>query len=90
VGEFGFFDDGVTGRPMGMSLFSRRRGGNDVNPGDTFRKIGTYGADWVVERLFEYPDIPPHARLIDQGNGRVMTVALSTLRDPEVFKPIRN
>lgn len=68
-----------------MSLFSRRPGVDSVQPGDMFRKIGTYGADWVVERLIEYPDIPRHARLVDQGSGRTMTVAVSILLDPEAF-----
>ncbi|MDO8607930.1 MAG: hypothetical protein Q7R40_15455 [Phaeospirillum sp.] len=71
-----------------MSLFSRNRGAVTVQPGDIFRKIGTYGANWVVERLFDYPDIPPHARLVDQGSGRTMTVAVSMLLDPESFKVI--
>lgn len=71
-----------------MSLFSRSRGAQTVQPGDVFRKIGTYGADWVLERVIEYPDIPPHARLIDQGSGRTMTVAISMLLDPDCFKVI--
>ncbi|OAN50201.1 hypothetical protein A6A04_01985 [Paramagnetospirillum marisnigri] len=69
-----------------MSLFSRGRGGEEVGPGQIFRKIGTYGADWRVERVFDYPDIPRHVRLVDQGSGRVMTVALSMLLDPEMFQ----
>ncbi|RAU21691.1 hypothetical protein CU669_11995 [Paramagnetospirillum kuznetsovii] len=72
-----------------MSLFFGNRGVPEIASGDVFRKIGTYGADWVVERLFDYPDIPRHARLIDQGSGRTMTVAVSMLLDPEMFKPIR-
>ena len=71
-----------------MSLFSRGLRADTVQPGDIFRKIGTYGANWVVERLFDYPDIPRHARLVDQGSGRTMTVAFSMLLDPEAFKQI--
>ncbi len=71
-----------------MSLFSRGLRADTVQPGDIFRKIGTYGANWVVERLFDYPDIPRHARLVDQGSGRTMTVAVSMLLDPEAFKVI--
>lgn len=71
-----------------MSLFSRGMRPDTVQPGDIFRKIGTYGANWVVERLFDYPDIPRHARLVDQGSGRTMTVAVSMLLDPECFKVI--
>jgi hypothetical protein len=72
-----------------MSLFSRRRGSDSIQIGDVFRKIGTYGADWVVERLIDYPDIPRHARLIDQGSGRTMTVAVSMLLDPDAFALVR-
>jgi hypothetical protein len=73
-----------------MSLFGRRKGGDEVHPGDVFRKAGTYGAEWVVERLFEYPDIPCHARLVERvGTGRrAMTVAVSLLMDPDSFTPI--
>lgn len=70
-----------------MSLFGRRKGGDDVQPGDVFRKVGTYGGDWVVERLFEYPDIPRHARLIERTGSRTMTVAVSLLMDTDNFIP---
>lgn len=69
-----------------MSLFSRNRDDDGVKPGDTFYKVGTYRVDWVVERLFDYPDIPRHARLIDQKSGRTMTVALSVLLDTEAYQ----
>lgn len=72
-----------------MSFFSRKREGDGICPGDVFHKIGTYGANWVVERLFDYPDIPRHARLVDSGSGRTMTVAVSMLQDPDVFKPVK-
>ncbi|CAA7611527.1 conserved hypothetical protein [Candidatus Terasakiella magnetica] len=69
-----------------MSLFGRRTAGTDIQPGQIFRKLGTYGADWVVERIFEYPDIPRHVRMIDRNSGRTMTVAISMLVDPECFQ----
>ena len=71
-----------------MSLFSRRKDGESIRPGDIFRKLGTYGADWMVDRLFSYPDIPPHVRLVDQTSGRTMTVAASMLLDAECFAPL--
>ncbi|MGE5515430.1 MAG: hypothetical protein ACM31D_06365 [Bacteroidota bacterium] len=72
-----------------MSLFGRRARSNEVAPGDVFRKVGTYGSDWVVERVFEYPDIPRHVRLVErQGGARAMTVAMSMLFDPECFTPV--
>lgn len=71
-----------------MSLFHRRSRSDDVKKGDVFRKTGTYGGDWVVERVFEYPDIPPHVRMVERKGGRAMTVAAAMLFDPECFMPV--
>ncbi len=71
-----------------MSLFGRRSRGSDVTPGDVFRKAGTYGGEWVVERVFDYPDIPRHVRMVERQGARAMTVAVSMLFDPECFVPI--
>lgn len=71
-----------------MSLFGRRARGDEVAPGDTFRKIGTYGGDWIVERVFDYPDIPRHVRLVERNGARAMTVAASMLFDPECFQSV--
>lgn len=71
-----------------MSLFGRRARGSDVAPGDIFRKAGTYGGDWVVERVFDYPDIPRHVRMVERQGARAMTVAVSMLFDPECFTPV--
>ncbi|MBI2236817.1 MAG: hypothetical protein HYU60_07710 [Magnetospirillum sp.] len=72
-----------------MSLFGRRKGCDEVRAGDVFRKAGTYGGEWVVERLFEYPDIPPHARLIERTGSRTMTVAVSLLLDLDSFTSVQ-
>ncbi|MBC7954003.1 MAG: hypothetical protein H7Z12_19565 [Rhodospirillaceae bacterium] len=72
-----------------MSLFGRRARGTEVAPGDVFRKAGTYGGEWVVERVFDYPDIPRHVRLVERNGARAMTVAASMLADPESFTPLR-
>ena len=53
-----------------------------------FRKAGTYGGVWVVERVFEYPDIPPHVRLVERHKSRAMTVAADLLFDSEFFTRI--
>lgn len=71
-----------------MSLFGRRARGNDVAPGDVFRKVGTYGGDWVVDRVFDYPDIPRHVRMVERQGSRAMTVAMSMLFDPDCFTPV--
>lgn len=72
-----------------MSLFGRRTRGHEVAPGDIFRKAGTYGGEWIVERIFDYPDIPRHVRLVErQGGARSMTVAATMLFDTECFTPV--
>jgi hypothetical protein len=71
-----------------MSLFGRRARGTEVAPGDVYRKAGTYGGEWVVERVFDYPDIPRHVRLVERNGARAMTVAASMLADPESFTPL--
>lgn len=71
-----------------MSLFGRRSRGADVAPGDIFRKAGTYGGEWIVERVFDYPDIPRHVRLVERSGARSMTVAASMLFDPDCFTAI--
>ena len=68
-----------------MSLFTRRARSEDVQRGDVFRKIGTYGGDWVVERVFEYPDIPRHVRMVERTSRRAMTVAADVLFDPTMY-----
>lgn len=68
-----------------MMLFSRGKGGPTIEPGDVFHKLGTYGSDWTVERIFDYPDIPRHVRLVDRGSGRTMTVAADMLLDSDNF-----
>lgn len=75
-------DKAVLGQKM---LFSRGKGGPRIEPGDVFHKLGTYGSVWMVERIFDYADIPRHVRLIDQGSGRTMTVAADMLLDPDNF-----
>lgn len=72
-----------------MSLFGRRTRGTEINPGDVFRKAGTYGGDWVVERVFDYPDIPRHVRLVEKNGARTMTVAASLLMDLDNFTPVQ-
>ena len=68
-----------------MSLFTRRTRSDTVQQGDVFRKLGTYGGDWVVERIFEYPDIPRHVRLTERNTHRTMTVAADVLFDPTLY-----
>ena len=71
-----------------MTLFARRPRSEDVQQGDVFRKAGTYGGEWVVECVFEYPDIPRHVRLTERRGGRTMTLAAALLLDPDFFTPV--
>ncbi|GHU01527.1 hypothetical protein FACS1894186_4410 [Alphaproteobacteria bacterium] len=58
----------------------QKHGQAGVKIGDIFLKVGKVGSHWVVDRIMEYPDIPAHVRLVEQGgNERTVTVALSTL-----------
>ena len=74
-----------------MGLFGGRSRGLGIYPGDVFRKVGN-GADWVVEKVFEYNDIPPHVRLTERigarAGARTMTVAASMLLDADSFTQI--
>ena len=71
-----------------MALFNRRSRAEDVQRGDVFRKLGTYGGDWVVERIFDYPDIPRHVRMVERTSRRTMTVAAALLYDPAFYSQI--
>ena len=55
-----------------------------VQPKNVFQKAYGLPSKWIVERIIEFPDIPVHVRLIEQGgNERIITVAMSTLLDPQ-------
>ena len=59
----------------------------DVHVGDMFHKAhDTKKVIWVVEKLFEHVDGILHARLFNKTHPKTMiTVAASTLADPEFF-----
>lgn len=62
-----------------------------VNPNDVFQKTSGLPSKWVVERIIEFPDIPLHVRLKEQGgNERTVTVALSTLLDPKQWRMVKS
>jgi hypothetical protein len=71
-----------------MALFNRRSRADEVQRGDVFRKLGTYGGDWVVDRVFDYPDIPRHVRMVERTTRRAMTVAAALLYDPTFYTQI--
>ena len=60
-----------------------------VHPNDIYQKVGGTVSKWVVEKVFEYSDMPAHVRLIEQGgNERTVTVALSALADAKEWRHI--
>lgn len=61
-----------------------------VQPNDVFQKASGLSSKWLVERVIEFPDLPPHVRLNEQGgNERTVTVALSALLDPRQWKSVK-
>lgn len=61
-----------------------------VQPNDVFQKSSGLTSKWLVERVIEFPDLPLHVRLNEQGgNERTVTVALSALLDPRQWKPVK-
>jgi len=61
-----------------------------VQPNDIFQKASGLSSKWLVERIIEFPDLPLHVRLNEQGgNERTVTVALSALLDTRQWKPIK-
>lgn len=61
-----------------------------VQPNDVFQKASGLTSKWLVERVIEFPDLPLHVRLNEQGgNERTVTVALSALLDPRQWKPVK-
>lgn len=59
----------------------------NVQSGDLFMKAGTPPSKWIVDRMLDFPNMPPHVRLIQYDNRRrTITVALSTLLDSAHFR----
>lgn len=61
-----------------------------VQPNDVYQKASGLSSKWLVERIIEFPDLPLHVRLNEQGgNERTVTVALSALLDTRQWKPVK-
>ena len=61
-----------------------------VQPNDIFQKASGLSSKWLVERIIEFPDLPLHVRLNEQGgNERTVTVALSALLDTRQWRPVK-
>lgn len=60
-----------------------------VKEGDAFVKTSGIASVWLVDKVLEFDDIPPHVRLIEQnGNRRTATIAYSALTDTKYWKPV--
>lgn len=61
-----------------------------VQPNDVYQKASGLSSKWLVERIIEFPNLPVHVRLNEQGgNERTITVALSALLDTRQWKQIK-
>lgn len=61
-----------------------------VQPNDVYQKASGLSSKWLVERIIDFPDLPLHVRLNEQGgNERTVTVALSALLDTRQWKLVK-
>ncbi|MGB0681694.1 MAG: hypothetical protein ACPGOV_03265 [Magnetovibrionaceae bacterium] len=59
-----------------------------IKPGDRFVRVGTYKSIWVVRRLLDLEDMPPHLHIQQEGGYRVLTFSVSALLDKTLFTPL--
>jgi hypothetical protein len=60
-----------------------------VQPGDRFEKVGTFRTVWVVKRLLDLPDLPPHIHIVPEVTQRpVLTFSISAVCDKRHFRPL--
>jgi hypothetical protein len=59
----------------------------DVELGARFVKTNVPNMVWIVEKLFQLPSEPPHARLFRENQPRdKITVSVATLFNPRFFR----
>ena len=62
-----------------------------VKPGDRFIRLGPYETVWVVTRLLDMDDMPPHLHLTPEGSGsRLLTFSVAAVQDEKLFKRLGN
>ena len=61
-----------------------------IELGDRFRMHGKIETVWVVKKLLDLEDLPPHLHLTpdDEDDGRVLTFSLAALRDKKLFQRV--
>ena len=61
-----------------------------IQIGDHFIRDNNLRNVWVVEQIFDYPDIPSHARLRELASNRVATFAVNTLCSSGQFRQFQS
>ena len=62
-----------------------------IKAGDKFIKPGVPNIVWVVNRLVDLPNLPPHAELSVKGqHKRKMMMSEDALTDPRLFLRIED
>lgn len=62
-----------------------------VKPGDRFIRLGPYETVWVVKRLLDMEDMPPHLHLTPEGSdARLLTFSVAAVEDEKFFKRLGN
>ena len=61
-----------------------------IQPGDKFRMHGKLDTVWVVKKLLELKDLPPHLHITPESENdcRILTFALAALRDKKLFEKV--
>ncbi len=57
-----------------------------VQPGERYLRNGNPPGLWVVVRVIDREDLPPHVTLAQQGSSRTITLAASVLADGRQFR----
>ena len=58
-----------------------------TQPGDRFLRAGNPPTVWVVERIMEMPDMPPHVRLFREDRPiQPLFLGISVLEDTKQFR----
>lgn len=60
-----------------------------IQIGDQFIRHDSPRNVWVVEKIFDYPDIPSHARLRELASNRLATFSVTALCSSGQFRPIQ-
>lgn len=62
-----------------------------IKPGDRFLRLGPYETVWVVKRLLDMDDMPPHLHLTPEGSAsRLLTFSVAAVQDEKFFKRLGN